>query len=155
MLKYFFGGIFLFLITNAVYGQDINVSDMIKMVNLSHQKAAEFIVKERKFDTLRSIIVLHRTISQYSRNTSKSTQFVVKNEWEDNHRIIRSVHYEFKPQSYAIEIIRQFEQLGFKLKSKEDDSQKHVRIYESDRYIANIYTYEDKKNAASTEIHEK
>jgi len=155
MYKYLFITTILLLACKGTEAQSLTVSDLIRVADLSHEKATQFIVNEKKFKLILSHIFFGQMESQYKNEDSKISELLVKHEWQDNRRVINSAHYEFKPQSYTDVLVRQLKDLGFTLKSKVDDKRKHKKVYENNQFMAILYTFEDKELSASIEIHDK
>jgi hypothetical protein len=155
MPKFFLIFIVLILGFTDSYCQCLTLSEMLNISKLSHDQANQYLTTEKHFTLLSSIAVYSQKISQFKKETAGTYQLIVKSQWKDRDRIFPSVHYDIKPSSNVDAIISELDQLGFKLISKEDDSRKHVRLYDNGSFTLIIYTFNEKKLPASVEIHGK
>jgi hypothetical protein len=135
--------------------QSLTAADLLNITKLSHKQAIDFLIKDKYFTLLSSRSVYNSTISQLRRDSLGINEVVIKSQWVDHGKTIPAVHYELTPASKANIIINQLHGLDFKLRSKEDDSLKHVRLYDNGSFTLSIYTFKGQKIASSIEIHGK
>lgn len=155
MNKYILPVIISVMCATTGYSQSLTVKELTYIAGLSHPQAIQYLTTEKHFKLSSSKTIYNQTISQFVKDTLGMGEAVIKHQWEDNKRIIPSVHYEAKPRSYIEAILKELQHSNFKLSTKQDDSRKHYLLYENDSFSVIIYIFEDKKLPASIEVHGK
>jgi hypothetical protein len=119
MRKLFIAFISLIFTISVAYSQTISAADIIQLVSSSSNEAAKFMINERKFKHIASPAAQGVSLEQFTNNTKSYTEIIMISQWQDEERRSHHfVHYDVRPKTYAPQIIKQFEELSFKLKSQ-------------------------------------
>lgn len=151
MLKIILSVLVPLLLTTSIYGQNITVSDLIKLADLTHDKAKQYITFQKGFNIIQSEFNSKYPIGQYQ----KGDEVIIKSQWEDNHRIIPFMHYSIKSKSYLKLFTTQMQSLGFKISGKSNDENKRVELYDNSGYTISIYVFSNKMLPIEIELHRK
>ena len=140
-----------------VKAQSVTVRDLISLISIDYESSKTYLTQSKGFNALPVLNAKGTPIEQFNKNDKPGvTELIVKSQWMDEQRVIHKVvHYDVRPQSYALTIIDQLKADSFSLKSKEKDEYKSVWLFENQKYMISVYTFSESKAPASIEIHVK
>jgi len=140
-----------------VNAQSVTVKDLISLISMDYESSKTYLTQSKGFNALPVLDAKGTSIEQFNKHDNPGvTELIVKSQWVDDQRVVHKyIHYDVRPQSYALTIIEQLKTDSFSLKSKKADKNKSVWLFENQKYTISIYTFSEAKFPAAIEIHVK